>query len=41
MIPTLGTIMEWIIAIILLRFFWLEAPGSGSRQPVPVLQKGE
>ena len=41
MIPTLGTIMEWIIAIILLRFFWLEAPGSKSRQPVSALQKGE
>ena len=25
-IPMLGTIMSWVIAIVLMRFFWTEAP---------------
>jgi membrane protease YdiL (CAAX protease family) len=41
MIPTLGTIMEWVLAIILMRFFWVEARDSGAGQPVSGLQKGE
>jgi uncharacterized protein len=40
-IPTLGTIMSWIIAIVLMRFFWVEARDSGAGQRVSSLQKGE
>jgi uncharacterized protein len=36
-IPTLGTIMSWIIAIVLMRFFWVEARNSGAGQQVPSL----
>lgn len=31
-IPTIGTIMSWIVAIVLLRFFWTEARGSKDEQ---------
>lgn len=41
MIPTVGTIMSWIIAIILMRFFWVEARDSEARQQVHGLQQGE
>ena len=41
MIPTLGTIMSWVIAIVLMRFFWVEARNSGAGQQMPGLQKGE
>jgi membrane protease YdiL (CAAX protease family) len=40
MIPTLGTIMSWVIAIILMRFFWVEARAAGAGQQTADLQKG-
>ncbi len=41
MIPMLGMIMLWVIAIILVRFFWVEARHSGAGQQMPAPQKGE
>jgi type III secretory pathway component EscU len=30
--PVLGTVMQWIIAIVLMRFFWVEARDSNVGQ---------
>ncbi len=40
-IPTLGTVMTWIIAIILIRFFWVETKDSRDRQQVSTMKIGE
>jgi hypothetical protein len=37
----MGTIMQWIIAIILMRFFWVEARHSKAGPEAPGFEKGE
>lgn len=41
MIPTLGTIISWVIAIVLMRFFWVEARDSGAGGQTSGSKKGE
>jgi len=38
-IPILGMIMLWVIAIVLMRFFWVEARDTGTRQHTPDSKK--
>ncbi len=41
MIPMLGMIIQWVIAIILMRFFWVEARDSGAGEQTSGFLKGE